>query len=151
MKTERLNERLLARWLRNCFKIKQLWLIGGGNFCNLASRISSRLLAFPVLLVLCLLGTALFVSSCEKEVLYEGFPEMHDYYVESCGLGDDAVDMDSIGRFSQKVDHFVAANPEAEETSYYPLIKANIKKYSVGITIILENEGRWAGETEHRW
>ena len=92
-----------------------------------------------------LLSLPLLCASCEKDVQYEGYPEMHEYYVESCGLGDDAVDIDSITRFSGKVDNFVTVNPDAKETSYYPLIQKNIKKYSITIVITIEGDGAWDG------
>ena len=96
--------------------------------------------------VLCLCLAALpFLASCEKEAQYEGFPEMHSYYQESCGLGSDAVDIDSITRFTSKVNTFVEVNPEAKETSYYPLIKENVKKYWNIIIIRIEGEGEWDG------
>ena len=104
-----------------------------------------------MLFVLCLLGMAPFFASCEKDAAFEGYPEMYDYYVESCGLGDDAVDTDSITRFSRKVDAFVDINPDAKDTSYYPLIQSNIKKYSVTIVITIEGDGAWDGATSHNF
>ena len=142
-RTNKLNERLLAHWLCKCFKISVLRLIGGGKSFDLTHRSASFSRSFPTLFVLCLLGMALFCASCEKDVQYEGYPEMQSYYVESCGLGAPAVDIDSIGRFTRKVDAFVAVNPDAKDTSYYPLIKENIKKYSTTLIITIEGDGAW--------
>jgi hypothetical protein len=66
-------------------------------------------------------------------------------------LGDNAVDADSITRFSRKVDAFVGINPDAKDTSYYPLIQSNIKKYSVAIVITIEGDGAWDGATSHNF
>lgn len=142
---QRLRECPMAHLLRKCFKISYLRLIGGGKSFDLTRCSTTFSRSFPTLLVLCLLGMALFCVSCEKDVQYEGYPEMHEYYVESCGLGDDAVDTDSITRFSRKVDDFVDVNPDAKDTSYYPLIQANIKKYSITIVITIEGDGAWDG------
>ena len=150
-KLQRLIERPLAHLLRKCFKISYLRLIGGGKSCDLTRCSTSFSRSFPVLFVLCLLGMASFFASCEKEAAFEGYPEMYDYYVESCGLGDDAVDTDSITRFSRKVDAFVDVNPDAKDTSYYPLIQSNIKKYSVTIVITIEGDGAWDGATSHHF
>ena len=84
--------------------------MGGGKSCDLAPRYHSFSRSFPVLFVLCLLGMAPFFASCEKDAAFEGYPEMYDYYVESCGLGDDAVDTDSITRFSRNKYAASAAN-----------------------------------------
>lgn len=148
---QRLRERPLGHLLCKCFKTSYLRLIGGGKSCDLTRCSTSFSRSFPMLFVLCLLGMASFFASCEKEAAYEGYPEMYDYYVESCGLGDDAVDADSITRFSRKVDAFVDVNPDAKDTSYYPLIQSNIKKYSVTIVITIEGDGAWDGATNHNF
>lgn len=142
---QRLREHPLAHLLRKCFKVSCLRLLRRDKSFDLTPRFTSFSRSFPVLFVLCLLGMASFCVSCEKDVQYEGYPEMHEYYVESCGLGDDAVDTDSITRFSRKVDAFVDVNPDAKDTSYYPLIQSNIKKYSVTIVITIEGDGVWDG------
>ena len=78
---------------------------------------------FPFL-VLLLPMTTLVMTSCSNDDEVH-FVEISEYYAESCHL--DQATQDSIVRFSQKVDAFVAANPQAKEDPLYPRILHNIQ------------------------
>ena len=54
---------------------------------------------------------------------------MQAYYVESCNLGVAAID--SVQRFSQKVDAFVLQHADAMDDPLYPKIRENIKAVKV--------------------
>ena len=56
------------------------------------------------------------------------FVQISEFYAESCHL--DEVTQDSIVRFSQKVEDFVARNPLAKEDPLYPRILHNIQTSS---------------------
>ena len=88
-----------------------------------------RRLLKPVLAALLLLPV---VCSCEKTAVYpyddEGFPTLLEYYHESCDLGADVVDADSVVRFARKVDAYTARVPASKETTYYPVILQNISQ-----------------------
>ena len=97
-----------------------------------------------VLSIALLLITFLFLlTACEKEGTADQWPQMQTYYTESCGL--QAVPLDSVARFDQKVDAFTAAYPESKAHPLYPAIQANIKSASLRITITINDE--WDGET----
>ena len=76
------------------------------------------------------------LASCSNDDVH--FVEISEYYAESCHL--DQATQDSIVRFSQKVDAFVTANPEAKEDPLYPRILHNIQTS----TFTLNTE--WNGE-----
>ena len=82
---------------------------------------------------LCLLF-ALGLSSCEKEVLR--YQEMVQYHAESQTLPPVAVD--SVGRFEQKVQGFVALNPAAAEDPLFPEILKNIRQALVRFNLTLD-------------
>ena len=75
---------------------------------------------------------AVMLLSCENEISYEAYPEMGEFYTESCGLK--AVGTDSVKCFAVKVDNFVVKNPEAKQHSLYPKIVENIKASSLNST-----------------
>ena len=78
---------------------------------------------------LTILMLAVMLLSCENEISYEAYPEMGEFYTESCGLK--AVSTDSVKNFAVKVDNFVVKNPEAKQHSLYPKIVENIKASSL--------------------
>ena len=126
------NEHLTANW--------------GGSKSLIYSKLRHSLKTIGLSLLSLLLPV---LTSCEKQIGYEGHPELYDYYVESTHLGDPVVDIDSIGRFTQKVHEYVVMFPDAKQTTYYPLIQENIKKYSVTLTITFEED--WDGEDEYNF
>ena len=90
-------------------------------------------------LMAALVLTVLF-SSCEKEV--QRYDEMRLYHGESLTLHQ--VQADSVVRFSDKVNAFVAHYPAAAEDPLYPEIRANIRAALVTFTITVDDE--WDGE-----
>lgn len=93
--------------------------------------------------LLLLFAACLMVIGCEKDVIGEGYPEMEDFYTESCGLPE--VTIDSVKLFSTKVNDYTTEYPESKEHSLYPKIQANIKSASLRITITADTT--WAGTT----
>ena len=83
-----------------------------------------------------------WLTSCEKEV-FDINPTMEAYYMESVQLP--TVSLDSIKKFSSKVDGYVADNPLAKEHRRYPQILQNIKTASLRISITINDE--WDGDT----
>ena len=77
---------------------------------------------------------ALGLSSCEKEVLR--YEEMVQYHAESLTLPSVAVD--SVGRFEQKVEGFVALHPAAAEDPLFPEILDNIRQALVRFNLTLD-------------
>ncbi len=90
-----------------------------------------------------LITAAFLLTSCEKEGTADQWPQMTTYYTESCGLP--SVPLDSVTRFSGKVDAFTTTYPESKAHPLYPAIQANIKSASLRITITINDE--WDGET----
>jgi len=89
--------------------------------------------------VCCYLLFFVALSSCKNDDVH--FVEISEYYAESCHL--DVATQDSINRFSQKVQAFVARNPLAKEDPLYPRILHNIEVSSYGLTI--SYDPNWAG------
>lgn len=83
------------------------------------------------------------LTACEKEGTADQWPQMQTYYTESCGL--QSVPIDSVTRFSGKVDAFTAVYPESKEHPLYPKIRTNIQAASLRLTITINDE--WDGET----
>ena len=81
------------------------------------------------------------LTSCQKEV--QRYDEMRLYHGESLTLHQ--VQADSVVRFSDKVNAFVARYPAAAEDPLYPEIRANIRAALVTFTITVDDE--WDGET----
>ena len=81
------------------------------------------------------------LTSCQKEV--QRYDEMRLYHAESLTLHQ--VQADSVVRFSDKVNAFVARYPAAAEDPLYPEIRANIRAALVTFTITVDDE--WDGET----
>ena len=104
-------------------RISDLKLIGGGKTLNFSVLRSSLFFLSFILIVsfLCL--------ACSKETSRSSYPEMQAYYVESCNLGVAAID--SVQRFSQKVDAFVALHADAKDDPLYPHILENIQTVSI--------------------
>ena len=92
--------------------------------------------------LLAILTMSWLFPSCEKEI-FDVNPTMEDYFSESTRLG--LVTIDSVQSFSNKVDAFTRAYPQALEHEKYPAIKENIKKASLRITITINDE--WEGDT----
>ena len=90
-------------------------------------------------LMAALVLTVLF-SSCQKEV--QRYDEMRLYHGESLTLHQ--VQADSVVRFSDKVNAFVAHYPAAAEDPLYPEIRANIRAALVTFSITVDDE--WDGE-----
>jgi hypothetical protein len=80
------------------------------------------------------------LTSCQKEV--QRYDEMRLYHGESLTLHQ--VQADSVVRFSDKVNAFVARYPAAAEDPLYPEIRANIRAALVTFTITVDDE--WDGE-----
>ena len=85
---------------------------------------------------LAILMLAVMLLSCKNETSYEAYPEMGEFYTESCGLK--AVSTDSVKNFAMKVDNFVVKNPEAKQHSLYPKIVENIKASSLNFTFTFD-------------
>ena len=78
--------------------------------------------------------------ACEKEIPH--YAEMQAYYQESVNLAQTS--LDSISRFSNKVDGFVEVHPSAKEDPLYPEIKENIRK--ARITIQIQIDDTWGDD-----
>ena len=72
---------------------------------------------------------AFLCLACSEETSRMSYPEMHAYYVESCNLGVAAID--SVQRFSQKVDAFVTQHADAKDDPLYPRIQQNIQSVRI--------------------
>ena len=79
------------------------------------------------MLLLFLLLPAL--TGCGDEALR--YAEMEEFYVESRTLPE--VSLDSVNRFSGKVDGFVEVHPDAVDDPLYPRIQENIRSASVRV------------------
>lgn len=79
---------------------------------------------------------------CEKEI--PRYAEMQAYYQESVNLAQTS--LDSISRFSNKVDGFVALHPRAKDDALYPEIEENIRKARIVISM---DDGSWGEDI--RW
>ena len=77
---------------------------------------------------------------CEKEIPH--YAEMREYYQESTALAQTS--LDSIRRFSHKVDGFVEVHPSAKEDPLYPEIEENIRK--ARITIQIQIDDTWGDD-----
>ncbi len=99
--------------------------------------------------LLSLVAFALLFASCEKALdnpKDEGHPILYGYYQESKGLNKDAVDIDSVCRFSDKVYDYVYFNPDCVSTSYFSRIEYNISQRLGDLGITFEGS-RWDGTT----
>ena len=94
------------------------------------------------LYIMMMMGLAITMPSCDKTE-NDSFPIMNSFYAESQGLM--SVSSDSVKRFSDKVDAFVTANPQAKNHNKYKLIMNNIKAVSIHFSIVIHNE--WDGDT----
>ncbi len=81
----------------------------------------------------------LMMTACEKDIV----SNMEAYYTESMGL--QSVTLDSVKTFSNKVENYVAENPDEKENPLYPKIQSNIKSASMRITLSVDTT--WDGET----
>ena len=90
-------------------------------------------------------GMLLF-SSCEH-TLNQHYAEMDAFYAESQTLL--RVPLDSVERFSDKVDDFILLCPDAQDDPLYPAIEENIRKASVRVTFTVETE--WDGEEHYEF
>ena len=95
---------------------------------------SKKILKYLLLLIT-------FVA-CEKEITR--YAEMQAYYQESVNLVQTS--LDSISRFSNKVDGFVALHPRAKDDALYPEIEENIRKARIVISM---HDGSW--DDDIRW
>ena len=82
-------------------------------------------------IVIFILLAGLTFNSCEKVILR--YAEMQQYHQESLTLAETS--LDSISRFSQKVDGFVNLHPLAKEDPLYPEIEQNINQARLIIRI----------------
>lgn len=92
--------------------------------------------------VLMMMGLAIALPSCEKATA-DSFPIMESFFSESMTL--QSVSVDSINRFSDKVNAFVTVNPKAKTHEKYQLIMDNIKAAILHISI--EIQDKWEGDT----
>lgn len=90
-------------------------------------------------LFLCLLALPFIATSCEKEV--ERYEEMESFHAESLTLPD--VSLDSVARFTEKVNAFVRRIPAAHEDPLFPSICANIRKSLLRFNIYVDDS--WDG------
>ncbi|MBR5394414.1 MAG: hypothetical protein IK144_04930 [Bacteroidaceae bacterium] len=90
----------------------------------------------------CCLLFLIFLASCSNDEVH--FVKISEYYAESCHL--DQATQDSIVRFAQKVDAFVAANPLAKEDPLYARILHNIKTSSFDPGFMLNTD--WKDDVE---
>ena len=113
-------------------KISLLKLIGGGKTLNISvlRRSSILFILFIIVSFLCL--------ACSKETSVSHYPEMQAYYAESCNLGVSATD--SVQRFAQKVDSFVAQHTDAADDPLYARICNNILSACLRLNITLNYE-----------
>ena len=125
------------RYTSKPLRISDLRLIGGGKTLNF-SVLRNSLISFSFILVVSFLCLA-----CSKETSRSSYPEMQAYYVESCNLGVAAID--SVQRFSQKVDAFVAQHVDAKDDPLYPRIQENIQTVSIRLGFYVNDE--WDGES----
>ena len=90
------------------------------------------------LLCLCLILSGFFLGSCEH---YDDFDHgvMQAFFEESQGLKQ--VPLDSIRRFSAKVDEWVKMRPESKNDPIYPEIEENI--HQAMVTFKLEVDDSW--------
>ncbi len=79
------------------------------------------------------------MTACEKEIV----SKLEAYYTESMCL--QSVTIDSVKTFSNKVENYVAENPEEKGNPLYPKIQDNISSAMIRIT--LECDTTWNGET----
>ena len=82
---------------------------------------------------------SLVVAGCSKEV--QRYEAMVRYHAESLQLP--FVPVDSVQRFSHKVDAFVALHPAAAEDPLYPAIQQHIDQAMQRFTITADPE--WEG------
>ena len=85
----------------------------------------------------CCLTFLIFLASCSNDDEVH-FVKISEYYAESCHL--DQATQDSIVRFAQKVDAFIAANPQAKEDPLYPRILHNIQTSSFDAGLALHTD-----------
>ena len=113
-------------------RISGLKLVGGGKTLNI-SVLRHSLISLSFLFIVSFLCLA-----CSKETSRMSYPEMKAYYAESCNLGVAA--SDSIVRFRQKVDTFVAQHTDAKEDPLYSQIVDNIKSAWIRLNINLGDD-----------
>ena len=92
--------------------------------------------------VLMMMGLAIALPSCEK-ASSDSFPVMESFYTESQGLK--YVSADSVTRFKDKVNGYIATNPQAKNHDKYKLILENINDAILHIVIDIHDE--WEGDT----
>ena len=89
--------------------------------------------------LLCIIAlTLVMLTACEKEIQFEFYPEMREYYTESCGL--QAVGADSVLRFAVKGFDFVERNPDSKEHPLYPKVIENIKTAASGTSFTFDTD-----------
>ena len=94
----------------------------------------------PLIFVTAVLMT---MTACEKTPSAEElYPQMEDFYTESCGLS--SVPADSVRMFAGKVDGYTVRYPEAKQHTRYPQIRENIRAASLRLSITINTE--WDGE-----
>ena len=87
------------------------------------------------------------LPACEKSTLTDDYPLMEDFYTESIKLP--TVTSDSVKKFSNKVDGYVAQFPQEKQHKRYPQIVENIKAASFRIVITVDTT--WDGEINIRF
>ena len=92
--------------------------------------------------VICMaLAAPFLVTSCDGDISSVS-SALDAMYLESKGL--EKVSVDSILRFSNKLNTYVTQNPSAKSDPLYPEIKQNLKLHAVHISITVNAE--WDGE-----
>ena len=86
---------------------------------------------------LCLaLAVLPLLAGCEKDLVR--YEEIRQYHQESKTL--QQVEADSVNRFTQKVDAFVAVHTDATDDPLYPEIRQNIEDALVKFVITVQDE-----------
>ena len=76
------------------------------------------------------------LTACEKDLVR--YEEIRQYHQESKTL--QQVEADSVNRFTQKVDAFVAVHTDATDDPLYPEIRQNIEDALVKFVITVQDE-----------
>ena len=117
-------------------KISDLKFIGGGKTLNISVLRRSLIPHFVLIIV------SFLCFACSKKTSVSQYPEMQGYFAESCNLG--VATTDSVQRFTQKFDAFVAQHTDAADDPLYARICDNIQNACARLNITVNDD--WDGE-----